>query len=179
MHIRLTIKKLAVELLCISITASFFFPARRLLFSVFMGSIGRRTTIHGYVRFFDIGKCSIGNNSTVNRWCFIDNRAPVTIGSNVNISHDVRIYTMGHDLNDPLARTVSRSVTIEDYAWIFPGARIMPGVTIGRGAVVYPGSIVTKSVPEYMIVAGCPATIISERSREISYTANFPVHFAI
>jgi acetyltransferase-like isoleucine patch superfamily enzyme len=176
---RLTIKKLAVELANVVLSAAFVFPARRFIASLAFGPIGSGTTIHGFVRFFDLRKCRIGSNTTINRWCFIDNRGSVTIGSNVNISHDCRIYTMGHDMKDPHARVFCSEVTIGDDAWLFPGVRIMPGASIGRGAIVYPGSIVTKPVEDFAIVAGSPARRIGSRSPDIQYTASFPVHFSI
>lgn len=175
---KITAKKLSLELIYLATTAAFFFPARRALVSLLIGEVGRNTTIHGFVRFFDYGKLKIGHNSTINRWCYIDNRGGVTIGSNVNISHDCRIYTMGHDINDPMASTICRSVTIGDDVWIFPGARIMPGVSIGRGAVVFPGALVTKDVAALTVVGGAPAKRIGERSANIQYSANFPVHFS-
>lgn len=177
MRVRLAIKKACVEALYFASTLIFFFPARRWLLSIFVGDIGQGTTVHGYVRFFDLGKCNIGTNSTINRGCYIDNRGGISIGSNVNISHDCRIYTMGHDIFHRDAPTHSRAVTIGDNAWLFPGVKIMPGVSIGRGAVVYPYSVVTKSVPDFTIVGGVPAKPLGTRPHEIAYVAAFPIHF--
>jgi len=69
-----------------------------------------------------------------------------------------------------LHRDKGAPVTIEDYVWIGHRAIIMPGVTIGRGAVVAAGAVVTKSVPPMSIVAGVPAKIIGQRHSALKYT---------
>ena len=84
----------------------------------------------------------------------------IEIGSNVAITQGVMIHTHG---GGRIARTripdfdIFGRVTICDYAYIGSGAQIMPGVTIGKGSLVAAGSIVTKSVPDGVVVAGNPA----------------------
>jgi maltose O-acetyltransferase len=82
----------------------------------------------------------------------------------------VVIWTLGHDIHDDFHRDKGSPVTIEDYVWIGHRAIIMPGVTIGRGAVVAAGAVVTKSIPAMSIVAGVPAKIIGQRQSVLSYT---------
>jgi len=90
----------------------------------------------------------------------------VTIGRNVAIGPDVRIYTGEHQLGpaarrmDP--RVTARPVTIDNGAWIGAGAVILPGVHIGGGAVVAAGSLVTKDVPPNVLVRGVPAVTARE-----------------
>jgi len=123
---------------------------------------------------FDYTKhLSIGENSVINARCRIDNRGGITIGDNVSISSDVTILTADHDMDSPDFAGRIRSVTIEDYAWVGTSAMIMPGVTIGKGAVVAAGSIVTKNVEPYHVVAGIPAKFIKERKRELNYTSSY------
>ncbi|WP_373282910.1 acyltransferase [Variovorax soli] len=76
---------------------------------------------------------------------------------------------MGHDVHDALFRTKSNSVSIEDYAVVFAGAVIMPGVTLAEGCVVMAGAVVTKSVAPYRIVGGNPARDIGPRNCSPSY----------
>jgi len=109
----------------------------------------------------------------------MDNRAGISIGDNVNISHNTKIYTLGHDIDDPMSNTVGKPVVIGDNAWIFPNVMIMPGVTIGKGAVIYPGSVVTRNVEEYSIAGGNPAKHIRFRNQNILYSADFPIWFAL
>ena len=157
----------------------FFFSLRRFFLRALGFKVGRGTSIFSKVVFFDFGDFSIGDNSTINKFCFVDNRAGVFIGDNVNISHGCKIYSLGHDVNDPLAKTVGRKVVIKDNAWIFPNVIIMPGVVIGKGSVVYPGSVVTKSVEDYSIVGGNPAAFIKKRNANIEYTIDNNVWFSL
>lgn len=89
----------------------------------------------------------------------------------------VWIWTMEHDPQDPYFRAQGAPVIIEDYAWISCRVTIMPGVTIGKGAVVAAGAVVTKDVPPYAIVAGVPAKIIGERTKDLRYTLRFHKSF--
>src|SRR5439155_22180362 len=83
---------------------------------------------------------------------------------NVNISPGVWIFTDSHDLHDPLFPEVLAPVTIADYVWVGSRAMIQPGVTVGEGAVVAAGSVVTRNVDPYTVVAGVPARPIGTRT---------------
>ena len=101
---------------------------------------------------------AIGRNSRINRDCTLDVRCGLTIGENVSISPEVMILGLSHDYNDPGFSSLDAGrVTIEDYVWIGTRAMILPGVTVGRGAVVAAGSTVTKDVAPMTVVAGVPA----------------------
>jgi acetyltransferase-like isoleucine patch superfamily enzyme len=106
---------------------------------------------------------TIGRNSLINRGCTIDIRSGLTIGENVSISPEVMILGGTHDINDPHFGSVRGRVVIEDYAFIGSRATIFHGVTIGRGAVVAAGSLVSKDVPPMTVVAGAPARPIGMR----------------
>lgn len=125
--------------------------------------------VHRRVRFFSFGNFSVAENSSVNAGCYIDNRHRVTIGKSVSIAHDVRIYTMGHDVDSREFKQKGAPVVIEDYVCIFAAAMVMPGVTVGRGAVVFPGAVVTKSVPPYAVVGGNPARVLRSRHADLDY----------
>jgi maltose O-acetyltransferase len=108
----------------------------------------------------------IGRNSRIERNCTLDARSPLSIGENVALSPEVMILAGTHDVNDPEfanSEVGPWAVTIEDYVWIGARAIIMPGVTVGRGAIVAAGSVVTKDVPPLTIVAGVPAKPIGMR----------------
>jgi acetyltransferase-like isoleucine patch superfamily enzyme len=123
---------------------------------------------------FDFKKgLSIGENSVVNARCRLDNRGGIYIGDNVSISSDVIILTADHDMDSPTFKGRIRTVTINNYAWVGTAAMIMPGVTIGEGAVVAAGAIVTKDVAPYHVVAGIPAKFIKERQRDLRYTPTY------
>jgi len=76
---------------------------------------------------------------------------------------------MEHDINDPYFKETGAPVIIEDYVVIGTRVTILPGVHIGRGAVVASGAVVTHDVPEYSVVAGIPAKIISKRNSDLRY----------
>ena len=114
-------------------------------------------------------KVNIGAGTVVGYNCELDGRRGLTIGDNVNISSDVKFYTLQHDYNDPGFTAVGAPVIVKDYAWISVRAIILPGVTIGRAAVVAAGAVVTKNVPDYAIVGGVPAKVIGQRKEEMNY----------
>jgi acetyltransferase-like isoleucine patch superfamily enzyme len=176
---KLNIMKAAVAFFNVGLSLAFFFGFRRLLLRATGSRVGTKTTVHRNVVFFSFGKFSVGANSTINYGCYLDNRAGINIGNNVNISHNTKIYTLGHDIDDPMSHTVGKQVVIKDDVWIFPNVMIMPGVTVGKGAVIYPGSVVTRAIEDYSIVGGNPAKHIRFRNKNILYTADFPVWFAL
>jgi acetyltransferase-like isoleucine patch superfamily enzyme len=96
--------------------------------------------------------------------------APVRIGSRVVINDNCRLLTATHDTRDPAWRTVARPIVIEDYAWIATDALILPGVRVGRGAVVGAGAVARVDVQPYSIVVGNPAAPTSRtRPQSLSY----------
>jgi acetyltransferase-like isoleucine patch superfamily enzyme len=92
------------------------------------------------------------------------------IGRNVNLSSEVLIRTAQHDYQSPDFKTVFHPVKIEDYVWLGPRCIILPGVTVGEGAVVAAGAVVTKDVEPYTLVGGVPAKKIGERPKNLQYT---------
>jgi acetyltransferase-like isoleucine patch superfamily enzyme len=145
------------------------FALRPMLYRACRFDISPSATLQGGIRFFNIGRLAVGEGSLINRGVYLDNRAGITIGKQVSIAHDSRIYTMGHDVNDASFATKGAAVRIDDYAVIFAGAMIMPGVHLGEGAVVMAGSVVTKSVAPMRIVGGNPALDLGERKVEPHY----------
>ncbi|WP_374951921.1 acyltransferase [Mucilaginibacter sp.] len=94
----------------------------------------------------------------------------VTIGNYVCINDGVEILTASHDVTDAAWSQIVKDTVIEDFAWIGQGAMLLPGVTIGRGAVVGARAVVTKSVAPGAIVAGNPAVPLAKtRSTELNY----------
>lgn len=127
----------------------------------------------GHSCFVTGSRIRIGANSVVNRRVYLDGRAPLSIGRNVNISHQVLIQTLTHDPQNPTFVAVERPVVIEDHVWIGARALICPGVKLGEGAVVGAGAVVAKDVEPYTIVVGNPARVLKRRSREIGYVSSY------
>jgi acetyltransferase-like isoleucine patch superfamily enzyme len=155
-RIQLQLFFLALALFNVLHKVLFFRSLRQFLYGLAGYKIRRSASVHG-VRFFSFGKLSIGADTIVNSGCYLDNRRGITIGDKVVIAHDTKIYTLGHDINCPNFSTKGAPVRIEDYAVLFSNVLVMPGVTIGRGAVILPGSVVAKNVEPMTIVGGNPA----------------------
>jgi len=156
-----------------------FFKLKQKFLNAIGMKIGSHTYIHVPVKFFSLKGICIGDNSTINPHCYLDGRSTIHIGNNVNVSHDTKIYTLGHDINLPDLPLIGAPVYIEDDVFIFSNVLIMPGVTIGKGAVVYAGSVVAKSVPPYTVVGGNPAKPIKERKRIQFEKINYDYWFAV
>lgn len=141
--------------------------------------IHRTAVLHRGVRLTARHALAVGEGTVINRDTLIDNRSQVEIGRHVSIAHDCRIYTTGHDYQSPDFAIETRPVRIDDYAVLFAGAVVMPGVTIGTGAVVLPFAVVTKSVEPMTVVGGVPATVRGRRDCEPSYRLDYAYWFAI
>lgn len=143
---------------------------RNAVYRLFGVKIGKGASIHMGCKFFEPGGVVIGGDSVIGSDAFLDGRAPLIIGDHVDIASEVMIYNSEHDLNDPEFRAVCQKVEIGDYCFIGPRAIILPGVTIGKGAIVAAGAVVTKDVADFNIVGGVPAKVIGERkNRELKY----------
>ena len=114
-------------------------------------------------------KIEIGEDSVIGFWSTIDGRLGVRIGKHVNLSSEVALWTLQHDPDDRDFSARGGPIVIEDYAWISFRATVLPGVRIGRGAVVAANAVVTKDVEDYAIVAGVPAQVIGRRSEDLDY----------
>lgn len=125
--------------------------------------IGKDSRIHIGARFFYPANITIGNGTIVGDNAFLDGRDHLTIGNHVDIASGVYIYNSEHDINSEDFHALNASVEIDDYVFIGPRAIILPGVKIGKGAVVAAGAVVTKDVSDFAIVGGVPAEVIGER----------------
>jgi acetyltransferase-like isoleucine patch superfamily enzyme len=126
--------------------------------------LGHYAILKGYYK----GQLRIGDESWIGQQCFLNAAGDLTIGTRVGVGPGVKILTSEHReagretavLFSPVAMA---PVVIEDDADIGLGAILLPGVTIGRGAVIGAGAVVTRDVPAYAVVAGSPARILRHR----------------
>jgi maltose O-acetyltransferase len=139
---------------------------RKLFYRLSGVKIGKKSTIHMWANFFEPNGIRIGADTIIGDHAFLDGRAPLVIGSHVDIASSVMIYNSEHDLesDDFSARTAS--VEIGDYVFIGPRVIILPGVKIGKGAVIAAGAVVTTDVPDFAIIGGVPGKIIGERKNK-------------
>ena len=157
---------------------------------------GKNIKIFQPTTLIDESKFTIGNNVIISEYCHIYGGLGVKIGDFVHISANVCIggggkLVIGNFVNvsagahlvtgsdsvegDALVgaacplelRNVNRSIIIlEDYSWVGTNATILPGITIGEGAVVGAGAVVTKNIEPWTIVVGNPARFIKKRYRD-------------
>ncbi len=139
---------------------------RRFLMRLAGATIGSGTSIHTGVRFFSLKNLVIGKDTIIGDHAFFDGRAKLIIGDHVDMASSVMIYNSEHDLESPEFKARVEPVSIGDYVFIGPRAIILPGVKIGKGAVVAAGAVVTKDVDDFAIVGGVPAKFISERENK-------------
>ncbi|MBA2284002.1 MAG: acyltransferase [Ktedonobacteraceae bacterium] len=119
-------------------------------------------------------KVSIGAGTVINHGCLLYTTGGLIIGKNVSISAGAWLVTGSHDSNDPHFPDIYKPIVIGDYAWIGIRATILSGVTIGEGAIVMAGAVVTRDVPPYAIVGGVPAKVVRQRELQSpSYTLDF------
>ena len=114
--------------------------------------------------YTDCGKnIKIGKRVFINSGCCFQDQGGIEIGDEVLIGQQVVIATLNHDLNpEKRASMTPKPVKIGNKVWIGAHATILPGVTIGDGAVIAAGAVVTKNVPPNTVVGGVPAKIIKE-----------------
>ena len=156
-----------------------FYPLRNFYLLIFGITVPLSSSIHRGCKFFHLGKVKIGKHSVINSGCILDNRRGISIGDNTAIAHNTKIYTLGHNIDSPLFETKGAPVNIGNDCFIFSNVMIMPGVNIGNGAVVLPGSIVTKDVEPFTVVGGVPAKYIKDRVKEVNYTIDYNYWFAL
>ena len=128
---------------------------------------GKRVHIDFPCRFRGKKAISLGDDVSIAAFVHIWGHGGVTIGNRVMIGTHTSITSLTHDLNSEdmyFTPNIEKPVTIRDDVWIGSNAVIMPGVTVGKGAVVGAGSVVTNNVPPYAVVAGVPAKLLHYRN---------------
>ncbi len=112
--------------------------------------------------YTDCGKnIKIGKNVFINACCRFQDQGGIEIGDGSLIGHNTTIATLNHDFNPLKRQNLTPSpVKIGKNVWIGSDCTILPGVTIGDGAIIGAGSVVTKSIPANTIAVGNPARVI-------------------
>lgn len=132
-------------------------------------SVGRKSEIHDFCRLQAFGGAiEIGDDCSLNPFCVVYGHGGVSIGDKVRIATGCVIIPANHtfaDVNLPIMSQPEsrRGIRIDDDVWIGARVVVLDGVTIGRGAVVGAGSVVTRNVAPWSVVAGSPATLVKRR----------------
>lgn len=152
------------------INAAFFasyFPfngVKLFLLRLFGAAIGRGVVVKPAVSIKYPWKLRIGDHSWIGEKVWIDNLAPVTIGSNCCVSQGALLLTGNHDYSKTTFDLIVKDIVLEDGAWVGAKAVVCPGVTIHSHAVLSAGSVATQNLDAYSIYQGNPALKVRERS---------------
>jgi len=140
------------------------YPIYKLMFK----SCGKNVHIDFKTYFRYPSQISIGSNVSINRGCsfyagYQIKEATIYIHEDVSIGPEVTFFAAGHNSNDLMLSDTGAPIVIEKYVWIGGHSIILQGVTIGEGAIIAAGSVVSKNVDSYTIVGGVPAKEIKKR----------------
>jgi len=151
---------------------------RRLIYRLYGARIGEGTVIYGGCELRSPRRIRIGAHSSIGHDCVLDGRMGLDIGESVNLSSQVMIWTLQHDYRDADFGCSGGPVRVGRRAWLSARSIILPGVTIGEGAVVAAGAVVTRDVGAFRVVGGIPAKEIAERPRDLRYELGGCMWFA-
>jgi maltose O-acetyltransferase len=146
---------------------------------LFFERLGERTIVQAGMRVTNPEKVSIGAHCNFAQGVFITGGGGVTIGDWVGFGPDVKIWSVSHRFDDPDRPWLqqgweTKPVVIEDDVWLGANVFVMPGITIGKGAIVSACALVNKSIPAFALVAGNPARVVGWRKRPVDTDAPGP-----
>lgn len=138
---------------------------------VYAMDIGKKVVIYYGAEIRSPWMISIGEGTVIGDKAILDGRSGIYIGKNVNFSTGVWLWTLQHDVNSPNFSTEGQNapIVIGDRVWVSCRTVVLPGVSIGEGAVIAAGSVVTKNVEPFSIHGGIPNKKIGERNRSLTY----------
>lgn len=147
------------------IPATRFFTIKSYLLSWAGVSISKSARVVSSVSIVGNGSLEIGDDTFISHFSFISCSPPgIKIGSNCDIAPKVSIFNGSHEIDMIGEHTAGNGlclpVVIEDGVWIGANSLILPGVTIGKKAMIGAGSVVTKNIPPYSVAAGNPCRVI-------------------
>ena len=145
---------------------------RRLFLKSALQHVGKQTNFQRHIELRKPKNIYVGDHCVFNPRIILDGRGGLQIGNHVDIAQETHIWSMGHDPHSDFHELKRGKVIIEDYVWIASRSTILPGVTIGKGAVIAAGSVVTKDVEPMTIVAGVPAVPKGTRRSKLKYSLN-------
>lgn len=131
--------------------------------------IGKNTVICRRADILFPKGLKLANNVAVGWFVDLDARGGITVGHDTNISSHTKFITGSHDVDHPKFEASFKPINIGHHCWIGTGAIVLQGVTIGDGAVVAAGAVVTKDIPPYEVWGGVPARFIRKRTEDLDY----------
>jgi putative colanic acid biosynthesis acetyltransferase WcaF len=130
---------------------------------LFGAQIGRSAHIKPGLKVKFPWYLAVGDYCWIGEDAWIDNLAPVTIGSHVCVSQMAYLCTGNHDWKTRNLKLYRRPIVLKDGCWIGARATVCPGVTVGAASVLAVGSVASRNIPPYEVWAGNPATFVRKR----------------
>ena len=132
---------------------------------LFYNQIGKNSVVNNQLTVVLPKNVTIGSGVTVMNGALMMAAGGITIEDKVMIAANVQLISNNHD---PYVRDVitCRPILIKYGAWVGPGATILPGVTVGKYAIVGANSVVNKDIPDYAVAVGSPAKVIKYLDKE-------------
>lgn len=142
---------------------SLFRPWRIALLKLFGAKIRWSSNVLPSCRIWQPWKLTMGAYACLSAEVDCYAVAPITLGDNATVSQGVKLCTAGHDISSRIMELTTAPIVIDANAWVAGWAIVLPGVTIGEGAVVAAGAVVTKDVEPWTVVGGNPARVLKRR----------------
>ena len=155
----------ALDKLPIAAIANFSIPFRRLIAKRLFKRCGKNFISEENVRFNFGQNIEVGDNVFFNRGCFLDSKGGISLGNSAAFGEGVFVFTHSHTESDHVKRNY-KPVFFDDYSIAYSFSIILPGVKVGREAIIAARAIVTTDVEPGMVVAGSPAKAARKRSTE-------------
>lgn len=125
--------------------------------------IGRKCAISAKADIWAPWNLELGDYVAIANDVEIYNVSKITMGNHITVSQESYLCTASHDISRLLKPLVHKPIVIGDFSWVCSRSMVLPGVTIGDGAVVAAGAVVTKDVEPWTVVGGNPARFIKKR----------------
>lgn len=136
------------------------------LIRLFGGHIGRHCVVKSSCEIWQPWKLKLGEYVALSEHVICYSVDAITIGNHATVSRDTFLCCASHDISSPNMELTYAPIVIGDNAWIAARAIVLPGRTIGAGAVVAAGSVVVKDVAPWTVVGGNPAVVVGKRQLE-------------
>jgi putative colanic acid biosynthesis acetyltransferase WcaF len=136
---------------------------KRLLLRAFGSRVGKAVVIKPHVRIKYPWRLSVGDHAWIGESVWLDSLAQVDLGAHSCVSQGAYLCTGSHDRSKATFNLITKAIRVEDGAWVGARALLLGGVTVGRGALVAAGAVVTQDVAPGRLVSGNPAVDVGPR----------------
>jgi acetyltransferase-like isoleucine patch superfamily enzyme len=130
---------------------------------------GKGVFLHGPINISGASNISVGNNVHLGANAYIRGEGGLRLGSNIHVSRNLTVYTINHNYEGECLpydhEMIAKPVVIEDNVWIGVDVVICPGVTVGEGAIIGMGCVVSSDVPPLSIVGGQKQRVLKYRDK--------------